>query len=105
MGRLVSMAQEGRKTGGLLGQALQGAMTGSLMEALTPVSILVSLPVCTVTPALLHLCVRVCLVICKVCFACHPMLTLQWVICLLGVSKRLAWVAFIDCGFMQRPHS
>lgn len=41
MGRPVSTAQEGRKTGGLLGQALQGATTGSLMEALMPVSTLV----------------------------------------------------------------
>jgi len=53
MGRPVSMAQEGCKTGGLLGQALPGAMTGSPMEALTLVSTLVSLPVCTVTPDLL----------------------------------------------------
>jgi len=59
MGSRVSTAQEGRKTGGLLEQALQGPMTGSPMEALTLVSTLVSLPVCTVTPALLCVSVSV----------------------------------------------
>lgn len=78
MGRPVSMAQAGCKTGGLVGQALPGAMTGSPMEALTLVSTLVSLPVCTVTPG--SLCVLVCVSV--------------WLFvrlaCLLGVPKRLA---------------